>query len=144
METQDLIATAKQSINAPVEKVWNALIDPVAIKKYMFGTTVTSDWKEGSKITWKGEWQGNAYEDKGTILELKPNTRLKYSHFSPLSGLADTPENYHTVTIDLTKRNNQTIVSLSQDNNENEQTRMHSEKNWHMMLRDMKNLLEHG
>jgi uncharacterized protein YndB with AHSA1/START domain len=142
METQDLIASAKQSINAPVEKVWNALIDPEAIKKYMFGTTVTSDWKEGSSITWEGEWQGKPYKDKGTILELTPPTRLKYSHFSPLSGLADSPENYHTVTIELTDQGNQTRVSLSQDNNPDEQSREHSEKNWSMMLTDMKKLLE--
>jgi len=144
METQYLIATAKQSINAPVEKVWKALVDPEAIKKYMFGTTVTSDWKEGSNITWEGEWQGKPYKDKGTILELKSQERLKYSHFSPLSGLADSPENYHTVTIDLDEKGDQTIVSLSQDKNQNEQERERSEKNWGMMLMDMKKLLEQG
>jgi uncharacterized protein YndB with AHSA1/START domain len=142
MEKQNLIASAQQSINAPVEKVWNALIDPEAIKKYMFGTTVTSDWKEGSNITWEGEWQGKPYKDKGTILEIKPQSRLKYSHFSPLSGLADSPENYHTVTIELTDKGNQTMVSLSQDNNPDEQSREHSEKNWNMMLTDMNKLLE--
>jgi uncharacterized protein YndB with AHSA1/START domain len=142
MEKQNLIASAQQSINAPVEKVWNALIDPEAIKKYMFGTTVTSDWKEGSNITWEGEWQGKPYKDKGTILKLKPQSRLKYSHFSPLSGLADSPENYHTVTIELTDKGNETIVSLSQDNNPDERSREHSEKNWNMMLMDMKKLLE--
>ena len=63
-----------------------ALVDPAAIKQYMFGTTVESDWREGSSIVWKGEWQGRAYEDKGVILRLEPGRLLQYSHFSPLSG----------------------------------------------------------
>ena len=31
--------------------------------------------------------EGKAYEDKGRILELRPQARLRYSHFSPLSGV---------------------------------------------------------
>ena len=34
------------------------------MNKYMFGTSVTSDWVVGSPIVWKGEWQRRAYEDK--------------------------------------------------------------------------------
>ena len=74
-------------------------MDPEAIRRYMFGTTVVSDWKEGGPIVWKGEWKGKAYEDKGVILRLEPERILQYSHFSPQSGLPDTPENHHTVTI---------------------------------------------
>ena len=38
----------------------------------MFGTDAVSDWKEGSPITWKGEWEGKHYEDRGVILRLEP------------------------------------------------------------------------
>ena len=85
------IATAETIINTSADKVWKALTDPQTIKKYMFGATVISDWKEGSKIVWKGEWEGRAYEDKGKILSLEPNKKLQYSHFSPLTGLDDVP-----------------------------------------------------
>jgi uncharacterized protein YndB with AHSA1/START domain len=108
----------------------------------MFGTNVVSDWKEGSPIIWKGEWRGKKYEDKGVILKLKSRRLLQYSHFSPLSGLPDTQENYHTVTIELSSKGTQTRVSLSQDNNATEQEREHSEKNWKTMLTDLKKLLE--
>src|SRR4051812_9891497 len=124
----NIIAKAQTTINAPLDKVWDAFVNPQTIKKYMFGTTVVSDWKQGSPILWKGEWQGKAYEDKGVILELKPKTRLKYSHYSPSSGVPDIPENYHNVTVDLTDQGNRTVVSLLQDNNETEQVREHSEK----------------
>ena len=39
------IAKADTTIDAPVDKVWDALINPEMIKKYMFGTTAISDWK---------------------------------------------------------------------------------------------------
>jgi uncharacterized protein YndB with AHSA1/START domain len=136
------IAKAQTTINVTSDKVWNALVDPEIIKKYMFGTTVISDWKEGSKIIWKGEWEGKSYEDKGKILRLEPNKELQYSHFSPLSGLDDKPENYHIVTIELTENDKQTIVTLAQDNNADEKTKDHSEKNWKMMLASLKKLLE--
>ena len=142
MESINFIATANTTIHVSSDKVWEALVTPEIIKKYMFGTTVNSEWKTGSKITWKGEWNGKPYEDKGLILQFKPGTRLQYSHFSPLSGLADSPENYHTVTIDLTEKDGQTTVSLSQDKNETVQVKEHSEKNWNMMLSGLKKLLE--
>lgn len=90
------VAHATTTIHAPVARVWDALVNPALIKQYMFGTNVSSDWKEGSPIVWKGEWQGKSYEDKGVILRLQPERLLQYSHFSPLSGLPEMPENYHT------------------------------------------------
>jgi uncharacterized protein YndB with AHSA1/START domain len=137
-----LVARSSISINAPVEKVWNALVDPKSIKQYMFGTTVVSDWREGSPIVWKGEWEGKPYEDKGTILQFKRGRTLQYSHFSPLAGLPDTLENYHTVTVELSANGPQTHVSLAQDNNETEEERAHSTENWDMMLVALKKFVE--
>lgn len=137
-----LIARASTNVNAPSAKVWDALVNPAAVKQYMFGTTVVSDWREGSPIVWKGEWQGKLYEDKGVILQFKPGQTFQYSHFSPLSGLPDNPENYHIVTIELSIEGEQTRVSLAQDNNPTEQARDHSERNWEMMLTALKKFLE--
>ncbi|HEY9013863.1 MAG TPA: SRPBCC domain-containing protein [Gemmatimonadales bacterium] len=140
--TSNLIARASITVTAPPEQVWSALVTPAAIKQYMFGTTVTSDWKEGGPITWKGEWQGRKYEDKGKILQFKPGRALQYTHFSPLAGLPDRPENYHTVTIQLSPEGSATRVSLTQDNNPTEEARAHSEKNWEMMLQGLKKFVE--
>ena len=139
---RNLIARASLSVAAPIARVWDALVNPQTIKKYMFGTTVVSEWQKGSPITWKGEWKGKSYEDKGTILEIEPRRRLQYSHYSPLSGLPDSPENRHTVTIELSEEGAQTRVSLSQDNNASEEARQHSEKNWKMMLDGLKKVVE--
>jgi uncharacterized protein YndB with AHSA1/START domain len=52
---KNLIARVSINIDAPSEKVWDALITPETIKQYMFGADVVSDWREGSPIVWKGE-----------------------------------------------------------------------------------------
>ncbi|MCE8425413.1 MAG: SRPBCC domain-containing protein [Candidatus Methanoperedens sp.] len=76
------------------------------------------------------------------ILKLEPERLIQYSHFSPLLGKPDLPENYHIVTVELVSNGMETIISLSQDNNENEMVREHSEKNWKMMLYTLEKLLE--
>ncbi len=51
---KNLIAEVSVTINATIDKVWDALVKPEAIKQYMFGTTVVTDWREGSPIVWNG------------------------------------------------------------------------------------------
>ncbi len=136
------IAKAQIIISVPIANVWDALVNPEMIKQYMFGTNAVSDWKEGSPIVWRGEWEGKPYEDKGVILKLKPERLLQYSHFSPLAGQSDVPEHYHTVTIELSPKGTGTMLMLSQDNNSTEEEREHSEKNWGMMLTGLKKFLE--
>jgi uncharacterized protein YndB with AHSA1/START domain len=136
------IAKAQVEVNAPIANVWNALVNPEMIKQYMFGTNAVSDWKVGAPIVWKGVWEGKPYEDKGVILDLQPEHVLRYSHFSPLSGQPDVPENYHTVTIELSTRGTGTLVRLSQDNNSTEEDREHSARNWGTMLASLKKFLE--
>jgi uncharacterized protein YndB with AHSA1/START domain len=140
--SKGLVAKASITVYAPIARVWESLVNAEIIKQYMFGTDVVSDWKEGSSIVWKGEWQGKKYEDKGVILKLQPQRLLQYSHFSPLSGLPDMPESYHVVTIQLSDNREQTLLSLSQDSNPTEQAREHSENNWRTMLEGLKKLLE--
>ena len=140
----DYVATADTEISASPAQVWSALTDPEQIKKYMFGTDVETDWREGSPITWKGEYEGKAYEDKGEIVEVVPERRLKFTHFSPLSGQDDVPENYHTLTYEIEARLGKTHLSLSQDNNASAEEAEHSKGNWEMMLAGLKEVVERG
>jgi uncharacterized protein YndB with AHSA1/START domain len=139
---RDYVATAEIEIDAPAERVWSALTDPEQIKQYMFGSQVVTDWKQGSRIVWKGEYEGRTYEDKGEIVEIEPARRLKVTHFSPLSGQEDVPENYHTVLYELEERDGATQVSLTQDNNANEEAADHSRANWEKMLAGLKQFVE--
>jgi uncharacterized protein YndB with AHSA1/START domain len=136
------VATVEKDIRAPRSKVWRALTDPDEIEKYMFGSRVETDWKPGSRITWKGEYEGKKYEDKGEILEVDRERRLKLTHFSPTSGEEDVPENYHTLVYELEESDGKTHVSLSQDNNKSEEAAEHSRANWDKMLSGLKEVVE--
>ena len=136
------VARAETEIEARPEQVWDALTDPDLIEKYMFGSRVETDWKVGSPITWKGEYEGKAYEDKGEVVAIEPGRRLEVTHFSPLSGKDDRPENYHRLVYELEERNGVTHVSLSQDNNPSEEAAEHSRANWEKMLAGLKRVVE--
>lgn len=138
----DYPATAEIDIDAPPSTVWKALTDPELIARYFFGSRVDTDWQPGSSITWNGEWKGRPYQDRGTVLDVQPNKRLQVSHFSPLSGVPDTPENYHIVTYDLTERGNGTHVSLTQTNSKDEKEAAQNSENWRSTLKGLKHLVE--
>ncbi|WP_254533331.1 SRPBCC family protein [Natrinema gelatinilyticum] len=135
-------ATASTTIDVPPRTVWDALTAPELIKQYFFGSTIETDWEVGSPIVFRGEWEGETYEDKGEIQRFEPERVLEYTHWSPLSGKPDVPESYHTVTWELTGRDDETDVTLTQDNNDTEEARAHSEENWEMVLSNLKELLE--
>jgi uncharacterized protein YndB with AHSA1/START domain len=95
--TQTYSASTSVDIDASPEAVWRALTDPATIARYMHGTSVETDWSEGSPIYWRGEWQGTRYEDKGEVVTVDPPRRLAVTHWSPLTGEPDLPANYHHV-----------------------------------------------
>ena len=139
---RDFVARAETEIDAKRSHVWDALTDPDLIEKYMFGSRVETDWEVGSPITWEGEYEGKAYEDKGEVVAIEPGRRLEVTHFSPLSGKDDRPENYHRLVYELEERNGVTHVSLSQDNNPTEEAAEHSRANWEKMLAGLKQVVE--
>ena len=127
-------AEATTVINAPASKVWDALTNPSLIKQYLYGTEVTSDWKVGSPITYRGEWEGKSYEDKGEILQIEPDKLLVSTFWSSLSGLPDAPENYKTVRYELSREGSGTKLTITQDNNATQEEAQHSEQNWNTVL----------
>ncbi|WP_432941347.1 SRPBCC domain-containing protein [Kribbella sp. CA-253562] len=138
------VATARVEIEASPERVWQVLLDPVATKEFMFGSEVETDWQVGSPITWSGEYEGKAYQDKGKVLAVEPGRRLQVTHYSPMSGQPDVPENYHTLTYELSGGNGTTELSLSQDNNASEEEAEHSRGMWEMLVQGVKKVAESG
>lgn len=136
------LAQATITINAPPSKVWEALTQPALIKQYLFGTDVTTDWRVGSPITYKGQWEGKSYEDKGKILQIEPGKLLVSTFWSSLSGVPDVPENYKTVRYELSPAGSGTRLTITQDNNATEEEANHSTQNWNMVLEGLKKLLE--
>jgi uncharacterized protein YndB with AHSA1/START domain len=144
----EVTAEAAVDIDAPPSEVWRSLTDAARIKEYYLGADVATDWRVGSPITFKGEWEGKAYEDKGEILAFEPERKLAYSHWSPMAGKPDAPENYHVIEITLDERDGGTHVALRQSNleggatDEDRANREQYEKNWHQMLDGLKRTTE--
>lgn len=137
----DNISTYKTTINASVEKVWEALTKAEMVKQYFFGSNQETDWKIGSAILWTGEYEGTRYVDKGKVIEFLPNNRLSYSYLSSWSGMDDKPENYLLVTYEVKPIDAGTELTIAQSNYDKEKAK-HSAENWAVVIDGLKKLIE--
>lgn len=138
------VAHAKVTVDATPQQAWKALTDPDMIRRWMVGTEVSTDWQVGSPITWRGELAGRPYEDKGEVREADEPRRLSMTHYSPLMGQQDRPENYHTVSYTLEGKDDggPTTVTLEQDGNDTEEQAGKFSENWQGMLDAFKKAVE--
>lgn len=139
---KELIISNEIEIKANANTVWNTLIDPAKIKIYFFGTDTVCDWKEGSSLFFRGEYQGKIYEDHGVIQKSVPDKLLQYTYHSTFSGLSDLPENYSIVTYELTEFDDHTSLKVIQSGFANEQAQEHSNTAWQNVLKKIKELAE--
>ncbi len=140
---QDHPAVASVDIAAPVEAVWEALTRPELVRRYFHGTDIVTDWQVGGPVYWRGEWNGQSYEDKGIVLALEPGKLLTVTHWSPMGGTEDMPENYHVVTYELTKAGDVTRVVVTQSNNPTpEAAESMAENGWMPILKGLKAVAE--
>ena len=129
-DSPGLIAKISIRVNNTVDEVWKALVDPEIVAKYMLGSQQVSNWRKGSGIIWKKDFDGRKFEDKGEILEITPPKTLKYTHYSPASGRPDAPEHYQTVSVTLKGSAKGTTIELRSDNNAGEIEKNKTEKIW--------------
>jgi uncharacterized protein YndB with AHSA1/START domain len=128
------------NFNAPLKKVWQALTDPKIIKQYLFGTETESDWKKGSPITYRGDMNGEHFEDKGEIVDIIPEKRLHTTHHSSVRSNDD---HFNNVIYELQEeKNGHTVLTLSEDNIETEDELLNTEENWSRALDNMKRIVE--
>jgi uncharacterized protein YndB with AHSA1/START domain len=139
---EDFIAKVDIFLEAPRAKVWEALTDPDQVARYLHGTHVESDWKVGGPISWKGEWNGRRYEDRGRILEVEPPHRLATTYWSSLSGQPDVPEHHKVLRHVLYEERGGTRLVLTTENNATAQEARHAEENWRGVLGTLKAILE--
>lgn len=136
-------ATADVQVSASPAQVWQALTEPEQIRAYFFGAEVETTWDPGSPITWRGEYDGRSFEDKGEVLEVEPEQRLVVTHYSPLTGRPDRPENYHRVAWRLQDSGDHTDVVVEQTLADGEEEAS-ARENWENVLRQLKEHVERG
>lgn len=139
---RELIATTSISIFSSPLEVWKALIDPEIIKEYMHGTETQTTWELHTPITFRGEWEGVPYIDKGEIVEIIPQRVLSYTYWSPLSGTEDFEDNYSVITYHISPYDDETTLTVTQDNIETDEKVVASEENWMKTLTHLKKILE--
>ncbi len=139
----DLKVSESIEINAEPSKVWEALTKPEIIKEYLFGTETITDWKVGSPIVFKGEYEDKKYQDKGVVRENEQNKILSYSYWSGFSGLEDKPENYSLVTYTLESSDDKkTKFTWTQKGYANEDSYKHSQSGMKDFLQKIKEIVE--
>jgi uncharacterized protein YndB with AHSA1/START domain len=138
----DFVATADVHVAAEPAQVWVALTEPEQIAAWMMGSTVETSWEVGSPITWDGEHDGKAYQDKGEVLTYDEPTTLAVTHYSPTMGQPDEPESYHTLVYSLETEDEGTHLSLTQDGNESEEQAEQFSGSWQQMLDGLKEHVE--
>jgi uncharacterized protein YndB with AHSA1/START domain len=131
-------------VDADTASVWDILTQK---KSAMFmGADVDTDWREGSPISFTGEFNGKPFRDHGEIRVAEPQRHLAFTHFSGSSGKADVPENYNLVDIRLEPQNGGTRITLSQTPQGTDQPDMETaakfRKNWEAMLEALKKAAE--
>jgi uncharacterized protein YndB with AHSA1/START domain len=141
-KAKNLIAKSGIRINNTIDEAWKALVDPEIVEKYMLGSQQLSDWRKGSSIIWKKDFNGRKFEDKGEILEITPPKSLKYTHYSPASGRPDAPENYQTVSVTLKENAKGTTIELTSDNNASEKEKAMTEHIWVYYLQGLKIIMD--
>ncbi|PJZ41492.1 ATPase [Leptospira kmetyi] len=146
---QKLMLKKEISIQAPITKVWNGLVDPEIIKLYLYGTKAISEWKVGTPILFTGVWEGKEYEDHGTIRRFEKEKVFQYDYWSNFSGIPDVPENYSVITFELSAEPNQsggvgttTRLLLTQENFPTQTSYEHSDTGWDHSLKILKEFLE--
>lgn len=128
-------------LKAEPSEVWNALTNPEKTKHYFFNCEVFSDWEVGSTILFTGRmFLIKKIELKGQIVKFEPNKLLQYTLQNE-----DDPDNFSTVTDELTYENGETVLSITDDVGQGEGAEdryNRSEKGWDSILKGLKEVVE--
>jgi uncharacterized protein YndB with AHSA1/START domain len=138
----DISTSSSVPIDAPVDEVWGALTTSELIKQWFFSVDTETDWKQGSPIVHRGEWQGKPYIDKGEIVRIEPPHLLVHTHWSDLSEKPDSPEHYQEVTWEVAERNGGSELTITEHNLLSNEAKATSDQAWSMVLRNLKEMLE--
>lgn len=139
---KESISRSSINIKSSSTRIWEVLVTPEIAQGYFFGAEIETDWKVGSPITFKGEFNGNKYEEKGILLHVEPQVKLQYSHWSHFDGLPDKPINYRTWTFEIQTINEKQQLSITEDNIPTEKQKIRSDQFWREVLLKIKQLSE--
>lgn len=91
------------AIRVPRHTLWVALTDIEQMRGWMGleGIDIVTDWTIGSTVQISGDLHGVSFVNTGRVLEVEPDTMLRYSHLSSISRLPDVAESYAEIAFRL-------------------------------------------
>lgn len=95
--------------------MWAAVTLPEHVRQWQYGSELSNDWIVGHSIRFSALWQGETFEQWGTVEEFSTPRRLRYSLFAPRPGLEERPENYFSMIYGLTDVDGATKVSFTHE-----------------------------
>ena len=138
-----LVVRKSVEINATPAEVWKAMTDPEITKRWVMGLEVSSDWKAGSPIIWRGISNGREIIHKGQVLKIEPGRFLQISDFGLETGLEDLDVNYTRITYELSVKSERTVLTVTEDRfNGDENRYKDAESFWSKVLPGIKAIVE--
>ena len=124
-------AKVLHQIAASPDRVWKTLTSNEGAKAYMMGAEVDADWRQGGKMTIRGEYQGKRFEDHAEVRTFEPEKELAYTH---VSGAA--PDHPHMVVFRLAPKDGGTELTVTQAGDEapSAEEKARYEKTWWTMV----------
>jgi uncharacterized protein YndB with AHSA1/START domain len=138
----ELAISKSIDIFSTASRVWDVLIKPEMINQYFTGAETVTSWQIGSEITFTHIYEGKEIKNKGVILNFEPNKLLRYTYWTEFSNTEDRPENYTTITYELTEIDDKIKLHLTQTNFKNADWYKALEIGWDQVLEKMKELAE--
>jgi len=102
-------------IKTTPEKVWDALINPVKVEKYMFGSKVQSKWRPGYPVEFYMIKEGKEIlVVKGDVVKINPPYYLEHTLFPVGGEIEDIRENYLTVIYHIEASGDKSTITITQ------------------------------
>ena len=132
----DLKVNIEKIINAPIEKVFDAWLDPKIMSKFMMGMPgmpepeVENDPREGGSFTIAMHYEGETFPHTGKYLEISRPDKLVFTWVSHHSVVENS-----TVTLNFTRIDtNKTNIALTHVKFIDEESRAAHEGGWGSIL----------
>ena len=100
-------------IDASIDKVWDAFINPDLTVQYMYGCDVESSWEVGADVLWRGRADKVVYVS-GKLIEIEKPNKMVYSVIDPNANYDQTPENHLVVTYEVSEKEEGTEIRVTQ------------------------------
>ncbi|THF85206.1 SRPBCC domain-containing protein [Deinococcus sp. KSM4-11] len=113
--------TSRESVHRTVilratpARVWTALIQPEQMARWMadFPLSIAVTWEVGAALHMTGDLHGLPFENRGTVLEVVPLRRLRFTYWSTLTGRPYTEADIPVVQFTLSPEGGGTRLELT-------------------------------